>query len=240
MLQSSDHNNLIVDKIMNNSVLITGASRGIGLSFSKLYQQRGFEVYATCRNSSSELDALGVNVIDGIDVSKPESIKKLTNALENRAITHLINNAGILRYETLGSIDYQSIEAQFATNALGPLRVTEALVPNLKPNSDGIARVALITSRMGSITDNTSGGRYGYRMSKAALNIAGVSLAHDLHGNNVAVGIFHPGLVGTDMIGGHGDITPDEAASRIIGLLENLNLDNSGTFWHSNGERLPW
>lgn len=225
---------------MTNTVLITGANRGIGLSFCKVYQQRGYEVYAACRQPSNELANFGVKIIEGIDVSRAESIDTLQSSLQGVKINLLINNAGILRNEILGQLDFDSIDAQIATNALGPLRVTEALLPNLAPSEDGIARVALITSRMGSITDNTSGGRYGYRMSKVALNIAGVSLAHDLKNRNIAVGLYHPGLVGTDMIGGHGDITPDEAATRLSGLIDELNLDNSGTFRHSNGEPLPW
>ena len=100
--------------------------------------------------------------------------------------------------------------------------------------------MAFITSRMGSVTDNSSGGRYGYRMSKAALNIAAVSMAHDLKPKGVAVAILHPGLVGTDMIGGVGDITPDQAADRLSQRIDQLNLSNTGTFWHSNGEILPW
>lgn len=225
---------------MTKTVLITGANRGIGLSFSKLYKQQGYEVYAACRQSSNELDNVGVHVVDGIDVSNTASMETLRSALEGIKINVLINNAGILRNEVLGELNFDSIEAQFATNTLGPLRVTETLLPNLAPTEDGIARIALITSRMGSITDNTSGGRYGYRMSKVALNIAGVSLAHDLRNQNIAVGLYHPGLVGTEMIGGHGDITPDEAATRLIQRIEELNLENSGTFWHSNGETLPW
>ena len=98
----------------------------------------------------------------------------------------------------------------------------------------------MITSRMGSIEDNTSGGYYGYRMSKAALNIAGKSLAIDLKNKNIAVGIFHPGLVATDMIGGHGDISADEAAERLDKRIFALTMKNSGSFWHSNGEILPW
>ena len=98
----------------------------------------------------------------------------------------------------------------------------------------------MITSRMGSIEDNSSGGRYGYRMSKAALNAAAMSLSHDLRTQGVAVGIFHPGLVGSDMIGGQGDLTPDQAAQRLAQRISELNLENSGTFWHSNGDVLPW
>ena len=221
---------------MSQNVVITGANRGIGLSLSKLFSAQEDNVFALCRETTSELNSLNVRVIEGVDVSIPEVGKKLKAELESVQIDLLINNAGILRNEVLGDIDYSTIEQQFAVNAIGPLRVTEALEHQLV---DG-AKVAMITSRMGSIADNTSGGRYGYRMSKAALNIAAVSLAQDLASRQISVGIFHPGLVGTDMIGGFGDITPDQAAERLAKRISELNLQNSGSFWHSNGELLPW
>lgn len=221
---------------MSKTVVITGASRGIGLAFSRLYQSQGYRVFAICRNASVELAALNVTVIEDVDVATEEGISTLAAALKGQSIDLLINNAGILRDERLGQINKTTIRQQFETNALAPLLVTEALMDNLSPE----AKVALITSRMGSITDNTSGGRYGYRMSKAALNIASVSLAHDLKPRGVAVAILHPGLVGTEMIGGVGDITPDEAAARLSERIDELNLSNSGTFWHSNGDILPW
>jgi len=219
-----------------NPVVIPGASRGIGLSLSKLYQQHGCKVYAVCRQASAELMAADVTVIDNIDVSKPEAVEQLAQQLAGIEIDILINNAGVLKNEVLGNIDYASIQTQIEVNTFGPLRVTEALQRNF--SSD--AKVAMITSRMGSIADNTSGGRYGYRMSKAALNIASVSISHDLHHQGVAVAIIHPGLVGTQMIGGYGDITPDQAADRISQRIEELTLETSGSFWHSNGELLPW
>ena len=98
----------------------------------------------------------------------------------------------------------------------------------------------MITSRMGSIEDNTSGGRYGYRMSKAALNAASMSLSHDLAPKEVAVGIYHPGYVQTDMVNHGGDISANESASRIVGLIEQLDMNQSGVFRHSNGQVLPW
>lgn len=217
-------------------VVITGASRGIGLSFSRLYARQGWQVYSACRQVSEELAGLGVNVIEGVDIATPEGLERLVTGLQGVSIDLLINNAGILRDEVFGKINQNTIRQQFETNALAPLLVTEALIDNLNDP----AKVALITSRMGSVADNTSGGRYGYRMSKAALNIAGVSLAHDLKPRGVSVAILHPGLVGTDMIGGYGDITPDQAAERLVQRIDGLNLGNSGTFWHSNGEVLPW
>lgn len=218
------------------NIVITGANRGIGLSLTKHYQQMGSTVYAVCRQSSAALNSTGALVLDGVDMANSEKIHQLSKELSGVEIDVLINNAGILRDEVLGQIDYDSISTQLLVNALGPLKVTETLARNFAPT----AKVAMITSRMGSVADNTSGGRYGYRMSKAALNIASVSLAHDLRSKGVAVGIIHPGLVGTDMIGGFGDLTPDQAAERIIQRIDQLTLENSGSFWHSNGETLPW
>ncbi|WP_415888141.1 SDR family oxidoreductase [Neptuniibacter sp. SY11_33] len=221
---------------MSKTVVITGASRGIGLSFTALYKSKGYKVFAACRTCSPELKQLGVEVIDEVDVATNEGLEKLKTALTGIKIDLLINNAGILRNEILGNLNVETIRDQFETNAIAPLLVTETLLDNLAEP----AKVALITSRMGSITDNTSGGRYGYRMSKAALNIASMSLARDLEPRGIAVAILHPGLVGTEMIGGVGDITPDQAAERLSQRIEELNLENTGTFWHSNGEVLPW
>lgn len=218
------------------TVLITGANRGIGLSFAKLYSQQDAIVYAVCRRSSLELDALPVTVISGIDVTDPVAVAQLKESIGDSKIDILVNNAGILQNEVLGQIDYDSIRQQLEVNALGPLQLTEALIPNMA----NPGKIAFITSRMGSIADNTSGGRYGYRMSKAALNIAAVSLCHDLESQGIAVAILHPGLVATDMIGGHGDITPDVAAERLMARIRGLTLENTGTFWHSSGEVLPW
>lgn len=221
---------------MSKTVVVTGANRGIGLSFVKRYLERGDTVYAACRQASDALADSGAHIVDGVDVSSEEGVARLAKALEGVSVDLLINNAGILRDESLGSLNPETIRAQFETNALGPLLVTEALSERL---SEG-GKVALITSRMGSIADNTSGGRYGYRMSKAALNAAGKSLSEDLKGRGVAVAVLHPGLVGTEMIGGHGDLTPEEAARRLVQRIDELTLETTGTFWHSNGNVLPW
>jgi Short-chain dehydrogenases of various substrate specificities len=221
---------------MKKTILITGANRGIGLAFVEHYLRRGERVLAVCRQSSSELDSSGAEVFAGVDVADPASIAGLQERLKGVAIDVLINNAGVLRDERLGDIDYATVLEQFQVNTLGPLRMTEALLANLGKG----AKVALITSRMGSIADNTSGGRYGYRMSKAALNIAGVSLARDLQPRGIAVALLHPGYVQTAMVGFGGDISAEEAARRLITRIDELNLENSGSFWHSNGELLPW
>lgn len=221
---------------MGQAVVITGANRGIGLSLCRLYQNRGDTVYAVCRSVSNALEQLAVQRVEGIDVSQAASMEKLKTAMAGVSIDLLINNAGVLCRESLGDIDYDIIRQQFEINAMGPLRVTEALLPNLSAD----AKLAFITSRMGSMGDNSSGGRYGYRMSKAALNSAGVSLANDLKPRGIAVAILHPGLVGTDMISGQGDISADQAAERLTQRIDELSLANSGAFWHSNGELLPW
>ena len=121
-------------------------------------------------------------------------------------------------------------------NALAPVRVVEALRSNMRRGG----KVALITSRMGSIGDNGSGGYYGYRMSKAALNAAGMSLARDLASSGIAVAILHPGYVRTDMTEGSGNIEPADAAAQLVDRMDALTLETTGTFWHANGQVLPW
>lgn len=221
---------------MSQSVVITGANRGIGLSLSKLYHSRGDKVYAVCRSPSDALAGLGVEIIDAVDVTDDAGIRHLRESLKGVDIDLLINNAGIARNDAFGSIDKDSIRAQIETNALAPLAVTEALAGQMREGG----KVALITSRMGSMEDNSGGGYYGYRMSKAALNAAGKSLSIDLKPQGVAVALLHPGFVSTDMVGGQGDISPDEAAERLAKRIDQLTMQNTGTFWHSNGDLLPW
>lgn len=219
-------------------VVVTGASRGIGLELCKQYLSLGYTVFAVCRQASQALRELpvGLHIVEGVDVTDDEGIRALTHALANRPVEILINNAGIFENNNVGEIDFSSIERQFLVNAVAPLHVTEALLPNLSKGS----KVALITSRMGSMADNSSGAYYGYRMSKAALNAAGVSLARDLLPRGIAVALLHPGFVQTKMVGFAGDISPLVAAERLVKRIEGLTLENSGSFWHSNGELLPW
>jgi NAD(P)-dependent dehydrogenase (short-subunit alcohol dehydrogenase family) len=217
-------------------VLVTGANRGIGFSLCKLLKSRGDEVIATCRRSTADLLQLGVEVMDGVDVTSEKSINLLAEKLRGQMLDLLVNNAGVLTDESLRELDFAAIQRQMETNAYGPLRVTHKLLPNLK----GGAKVALITSRMGSIADNTSGGMYGYRMSKAALNAAGKSLAYDLKPRGIAVAILHPGYVSTEMTGGHGTVRPEESARDLLKRVEELTVESTGTFWHANGQILPW
>lgn len=218
------------------TVLITGANRGIGLALARHYWQHHCSVIGVCRQSDKALEACCDDVIGGIDLQSDDAVRCLTDALADRRIDLLISNAGILQDEQLASLDIASIEQQFQVNALGPLRLVSALQANLSVGS----KIALITSRMGSIEDNTSGGRYGYRMSKAALNAAGKSMAHDLKSRGVAAAILHPGLVSTAMINFKGQVSAEHAAGQLAERIEALNLKNTGTFWHANGDELPW
>ena len=217
------------------SCLVTGASRGIGLELCRQLQQRGHRVIAVCRQASAELRALGCTVIDGIELTDAASVARLAAGLAGERIDVLVNNAGILARDSLAELDFDAMRRQFEVNALAPLRVTHALLPNLGAGS----KVVIITSRMGSIADNGSGGYYGYRMSKAAVNIAGVSLARDLRDRDIAVLLLHPGMVATEMTG-HQGVPAAEAARNLVARIESLGLEQSGSFHHANGEPLPW
>ena len=218
------------------TVVITGANRGIGLELARQFKQRGDDVVAACRETSDELAKLDVEVIEGVDVTEDGSVGELAKAFGDRTVDVLVNCAGILSDESLSDLDFDRMRRQFEVNSLGPLRVTAALRGNLGQGS----KVAIITSRMGSIADNTSGGRYGYRMSKTAVNMAGRSLAQDLREAGVAVVILHPGFVRTEMTGGQGLIDPPESAAGLIARIDELSIETSGSFRHTNGEELPW
>lgn len=215
---------------------VVGSNRGIGLEMVRALQKRGDTVLAACRKATPELSALGVEVIEGVDVTKDDGVRALATALNGRSLDALVVMSGVLRRIGLDDLRIDEIRSEFETNALGPLRVVHAALGSLKQG----AKVALVTSRMGSIADNTSGSHYAYRMSKAALNAAGKSLSVDLQGRGVAVCLLHPGFVRTEMTGGHGDVDPNVAAARLIERIDGLSLANTGSWWHANGEVLPW
>jgi len=218
------------------TIVITGAGRGIGLALTKHYLDRGDTVYGLCRKATKALNESGAEVIEGVDVADTDNLARALSPLSSVQIDVLINNAGVLGRDSLENPDVQSIEQQFRVNALGPLLVTQILAPHLHKGS----KVAMITSRMGSMADNGSGGYYGYRMSKAALNAAGVSLARDLQPRGIAVALLHPGYVQTEMVSYGGDVSAEVSAERLIKRIDGLTLQNSGSFWHANGDPLPW
>lgn len=217
------------------TVLITGCNRGIGLQLAKQLKVRGDDVIGVCRNSNDELTELGIRVIDGIDVASAEGVAKLSAALGDSPIDVLINNAGILLGDKFGELDYDDMVLQFKVNTLAPLRVTEAISHRLHEGS----KVAIVTSRVGSIEDNGSGGYWGYRTSKTAVNMIGTNLMHELKPRGIAVALLHPGLVATDMTGGRG-IAPSDSAKGLIERIDELNIENTGRFWHAEGYVLPW
>lgn len=221
------------------NILITGANRGIGLELTRLYSAQGHSVTAVCRESNDELEELADQVISGMDLTAPKAIEAVAGISEqllDSPLDLLINNAGIFTNETLADLDIERIRLQFEINTIIPLQLAAALAPLMQAGS----KIANITSRMGSIADNGSGAYYGYRASKAALNAVGKSLAIDLQPQGIAVAQIHPGFVQTRMVGFNGDISPAQAAQGIAERIEALNLENSGSFWHSNGQPLPW
>ena len=220
---------------MTKTYLITGTNRGIGLEYCRQLKEE--EVIAVCRSPSKELEALGVRIESDVDLTSPQAVESLVERLDGKKIDVLINNAGIVERISLDNLDFDSIRKQLEVNAIAPLRLTAALLPNLSNGS----KVALMTSRMGSIDDNTSGGSYGYRMSKVALSMAGKSLAVDLKPKGIAVAILHPGLVQTRMTDfNESGITTETSVKGLLARIDELNLNNTGTFWHAKGEVLPW
>jgi len=216
--------------------VVTGANRGIGLELCRQLAARGDQVVGVCRSASEELRALPVEVEEGVDVTAESSISALATRLESGAkIDCLINNAGIMVRMGLNDLDYEAIQRQFVVNSIGPLRMTSALLSQMSAG----AKVGIVTSLMGSMEDNRSGGSYGYRMSKAAVNAAAVSLSHDLKSRGISVAVLHPGMVQTDMTGNRG-IPVTDSVTGLLQRLDGLDLENSGKFWHADGRELPW
>ncbi|MCB0413050.1 MAG: SDR family oxidoreductase [Bdellovibrionales bacterium] len=217
-------------------VLIIGANRGIGLEFVKQLKEQGHSIIATCRKVSSQLENLNVDIVPEIDVSLEAGRIALKKKLHNKKFDMVIHNAGILRNESLDHFNTETIMEQLNTNSVAPLATLVLLIDHLKPG----AKIGVLSSRMGSISDNTSGGTYGYRMSKAALNAGMKSLSVDLKNKHIYVAILHPGWVKTDMTQHNGMIDTNESVHGLIKIMENLNESNSGKFWHTNGEELNW
>jgi NAD(P)-dependent dehydrogenase (short-subunit alcohol dehydrogenase family) len=217
--------------------LITGASRGIGREFARQYEAGGWRVIATCRDPS-KYDLEGE--VYRLDVTDPDSVAALHRELKGEAIDLLINNAGIYgpRGLEFGSLDYDSWEEVLRTNVLGPMRVAEAIAGQVAASEK--KKMVFISSKVGSIADNSSGGSYIYRSSKTALNMAVKSLSLDLSGKGVICLMLHPGWVQTDMGGAS---APIDAATSVAGMravIDRAGAADSGRFFNYDGNELPW
>lgn len=225
-----------------SNVLIIGASRGIGLEWAKQFSNKGANLYATCRQPTDQLRSLkNTQIISDIDVRHDECITQLKrNKQLPDKIDVCIYNSGIMYPEMLRSLNKtDSILEQFNVNSVGPLRISKALIDTKKLQKG--SKYCIMTGIIGSIAEPTPvRGMYGYRMSKCSANMAGHILANDLKNKKIAVGMFHPGYVRTDMTKGSGAMEADEAVEAMMGLVDGLNMENSGSFWHSNGKILPW
>lgn len=219
------------------NVLITGANRGLGLAFARAYLKRGDTVYGTTREPSlaTDLQDAGANV-EELDVTDDASIQLLSERLAGVPLDLVILNAGILRRDSVDSADASVMLRQFDTNALGALRTALGMRSNLALAE--APKLVAITSRMGSIADNTSGGFYGYRASKAALNAIMKGLSIDFEPWPVA--LIHPGYVRTRLTNNQGDLTPEEAVERMVSVIDRLDAHGTGRFFHRDGHELPW
>ena len=227
-----------------STVLVTGANRGLGYEFVKQYSKSNFNVLACCRSSENayELQELSKGVknikIYELDVGNINIIKNLSQQLKNEKIDVLINNAGIYRSSTIGNINYDEWMESFRINTIAPYQIVEAFLDQIL-NSD-LKKVVSITSKMGSIDDNTTGGSYIYRSSKTALNSMMRSLTHDLVDRGIATLTLHPGWVRTDMGGPGGWIDSFESVQGMIREIDKLTIDDSGKYLDYAGKSINW
>ena len=229
------------------SVLITGANRGLGLEFARQYLADGWRVYAACRDpgSASELYPLADTSdqqlrIMRLDVTDAATLKAAASELEGQAIDLLLNNAGVMgpRSQTIGNVDYEAWARVLDANTMGPMRVSEAFVENVARSDRKL--IVTLTSGMGSLADNTSGGSIAYRSSKAAVNMVMRSLAIDLAPRGITCVVVNPGWVQTDMGGPNAKITPAESVTKLRRLIETLGPAQSGKFFNYDGREYAW
>lgn len=219
--------------------LVTGANRGIGRELVRQLEARGDAVVAVVRNPDSLAAAPGREVI-ACDVADPAAVARLAAAVGAGALDVVVNNAGVWPDDgqALGGLDYDELARCFAINALAPLRIAEALLPALRRGRG--KKLAHLSSGMASIADNSSGGWYGYRMSKAALNMASRSLARDLAADGIASAVLDPGWAQTDMGGPHAPTPVAESVRGLLAQLDRLDLATTGAFLHWRGGTTPW
>lgn len=219
------------------TIVITGGNRGIGLHLARIYAAAGDHVIIGTRKPETAQDLPGEALT--LDVSDDASVAAFANALAGRPVDILINNAGISgpKQQTALNMDFPGFLETLNVNTLGPLRVTQALLPNLRAATN--AKVAIISSRMGSFIDAASNA-LAYRSSKTAVNKVAQGLAIDLAAEGIALATLHPGWVRTDMGGENADISPEESTQGIKSVIDGLSLDDSGRFWSYDGTPLPW
>ena len=229
----------------DSTVLITGANRGIGLGLTRLFLSAGYQVLAAARNPDGardlwelESEYKGRCRLLSLDVADPTSIKQLARELRGQRLDILINNAGVypdagLTFDRLTTDDFMKA---FTVNTLGPIQVTQALLPNLRTGTPRV--VAVVSSRMGSIADNTSGGAYAYRISKAAVDMFVKTLSND-EPDLIAVAL-HPGWVKTEMGGSAAPVEVDDATAGLYHVLTSLKPGDTGRFIDFTGKDIPW
>lgn len=226
--------------------VVTGANRGIGLELSRQLLARGEIVEAACREPSQAVELRGLPTRPGselrlhkCDVASDESVAAFARALGEAPVDVLINNAGVLgKMESLEELDLADVLRTYDVNALGAIRVTRALLPRLR---QGRARkIVHVSTKMASIADNTSGGAFGYRMAKVALNMASRSMALALRGERILSVVVNPGWVQTDMGGPGAPTSVTESAKGILALIEKLKLEDTGEFWDYRGMKIEW
>ncbi|PKO92232.1 MAG: short-chain dehydrogenase [Betaproteobacteria bacterium HGW-Betaproteobacteria-1] len=227
------------------TVLITGANRGLGLEFAKQYAEAGWQVIACCRwpDEAKELQALAERSgdlleIHQLDVADFEEIDALALILQGRAIDLLINNAGVYPQSDFGNVNYEAWAEAFHINSMAPMKMAEAFVGHVAASDQ--KKIVTVSSKMGSIDDNTSGGSYIYRSTKTAANMVMKSLAIDLKPKGIASTILHPGWVRTDMGGPNGLIDAPESVAGMRRVIEALTLENGGRFVAYDGKEIPW
>ncbi|MCA9304234.1 MAG: SDR family oxidoreductase [Phycisphaerales bacterium] len=225
------------------TILITGANRGIGLGLARHAAERGYTVIGTARNpeNAGELKAVASRV-EQLHTDSVDSVNALAEKLRGEPIDVLINNAGIFPHECddINDLDLDALQRVIQTNTLGPIMLTRALIPNLEQSKRKTS--VSITSNLGSITDASKGqmGFLGYRTSKAALNMANATMAHQLKPKGINCVVIHPGWVQTDMGGQAAPLTPDDSTRSIMDTIDGLSMSDTGRFVDYQGKELPW
>jgi NAD(P)-dependent dehydrogenase (short-subunit alcohol dehydrogenase family) len=221
-------------------VVIIGADRGIGEAMVGTYRDRGETVWAVCYGDGDVWANSDVRVVPHIDVTNDGCIEQLRSALAGVDVDVVVHVSGVGSVDTWGAMQFDRMLEHYNLNALGPLRVAQALADNLREGG----KWGIVTSRMASLADNGSGRMYSYRMSKAAANMLGINLFHEFKPRGVAVMLLHPGTVATQMTKGARNwdefLRPEEAAAGLITQLDRLDASTPPEFRHSDGTLLPW